>query len=187
MSSPFVVAQFNVGEHTKDTHLFWGRAVPGGATLDGLNNVPDNADINQRIDIVSYGDLVAETSDIDVTTLGHHQITNIPGLPTDASIPYEVNLTDWTMRQLIADALHPLHYIHRLPIGWHLRWNGEHNISVPGAGVDEALQYTMNVTVMSNMNWYDSAGTYMPIARPAAIAVEPQTRSWATAFADQQP
>lgn len=186
MSSPYVVAQFNVGTHSKDTHLFWGRAAPGGMTLDGLNNVPSNEAIQQRIDIVSYGDLVAETSDIDVATLSHHVIVNIPGLPTDASIPCEVNFTDWNMRQVIADALHPVHYIHRMPIGWHLRWNGEHDISVPGGSVDEAVQFSMDIAVMSNMNWYDSSGTFMPIARPPDVGVLPVTRSWASAFADQQ-
>ena len=186
MSAPHIVAQFNVGTHTKDTHLFWGRVDSGATLLDGLQ-VPPNSDINQRVDVKSYGDLVAESNDIEVTTLSHPIVININGLPADAAIDYELNFTDWNMRQVIEDALHPLHYLHRMSNGWHLRWNGEHNITVPGGGVDEAVDFTLNITVLSSMNWYDAAGVFMPIARPAAVAAPPAIRSWDTAFAAQQP
>ena len=96
------------------------------------------------VDIKDFGDLIGETNLIEVTTLSDSQVVNIPGIRSSDSIPFTCNYTKADFDKVYADEGKPLYYELEFSDGSAFVWQGQHTVGVPGKGVDEVLEFTIN-------------------------------------------
>lgn len=100
--------------------------------------------VEKVVDIKDFGDLIGETSLIETTTLSDSQVTNIPGIRSSDSIPFTCNYTKADFDKVYADEGKPLFYELEFSDGSAFVWQGQHTVGVPGKGVDEVLEFTIN-------------------------------------------
>jgi hypothetical protein len=97
------------------------------------------------VDIKDFGDLIGEVNMLETTTLSDSQVTNIPGIRSGDSIPFTCNYTKADFDKVYADEGKPLFYELTFSDGSGFTWQGQHSVGVPGKGVDEVLEFTINV------------------------------------------
>ena len=97
------------------------------------------------VDIKDFGDLIGEPSMLEVTTLADAQVVQIPGVRSGDSIPFTCNYTKADFDKVYADEGKPLYYALEFSDGSVFEWQGQHTVGVPGKGVDEVLEFTINV------------------------------------------
>jgi hypothetical protein len=97
------------------------------------------------VDIKDFGDLIGEPNMLETTTLSDSQVTQIPGLRSGDSIPFTCNYTKADFDKVYADEGKALYYELEFSDGSAFVWQGQHTVGVPGKGVDEVLEFTINV------------------------------------------
>ena len=97
------------------------------------------------VDIKDFGDLIGEPNLLETTTLSDAQVTNIPGIRSGDSIPFTCNYTKADFDKVYADEGKQLFYELDFSDGSVFAWQGQHTVGVPGKGVDEVLEFTINV------------------------------------------
>ena len=97
------------------------------------------------VDIKDFGDLIGEPNLLETTTLSDAQVTNIPGIRSGDSIPFTCNYTKADFDKVYADEGKELFYELSFSDGSAFAWQGQHTVGVPGKGVDEVLEFTINV------------------------------------------
>lgn len=97
------------------------------------------------VDIKDFGDLIGEPNLLETTTLSDGQVTNIPGIRSGDSIPFTCNYTKAEFDAVYADEGKELYYELSFSDGSGFVWQGQHTVGVPGKGVDEVLEFTINV------------------------------------------
>ncbi len=97
------------------------------------------------VDIKDFGDLIGEPNMIETTTLADQQVTQIPGIRSGDSIPFTCNYTKADFDAVYADEGKALYYELTFSDGSGFAWQGQHAVGVPGKGVDEVLEFTINV------------------------------------------
>lgn len=97
------------------------------------------------VDIKDFGDLIGEPNLLETTTLSDSQVTNIPGIRSGDNIPFTCNYTKTDFDAVYADEGKQLHYVLEFSDGSGFTWQGQHSVGVPGKGVDEVLEFTINV------------------------------------------
>ena len=96
------------------------------------------------VDIKDFGDLIGEPNMIETTTLADAQVTQIPGIRSGDSIPFTCNYTKADFDKVYADEGKPLYYELSFSDGSAFVWQGQHTVGVPGKGVDEVVEFTIN-------------------------------------------
>lgn len=96
------------------------------------------------VDIKDFGDLIGEPNLLETTTLSDAQVTNIPGIRSGDSIPFTCNYTKADFDKVYADEGKDLYYELAFSDGSAFIWQGRHTVGVPGKGVDEVLEFTIN-------------------------------------------
>lgn len=96
------------------------------------------------VDIKDFGDLIGEPNLLETTTLSDGQVTNIPGIRTGDSIPFTCNYDKETFAKVYADENKDLHFILEFSDGSQFTWEGRFTCGVPGKGVDEVIEFTIN-------------------------------------------
>lgn len=96
------------------------------------------------VDIKDFGDLIGEPNLLETTTLSDGQVTNIPGIRSGDSIPFTCNYTKADFDAVYADEGKQLYYELTFSDGSGFAWQGQHTVGVPGKGVDEVLEFTIN-------------------------------------------
>jgi hypothetical protein len=96
------------------------------------------------VDIKDFGDLIGEPNMLETTTLSDSQVTQIPGLRSGDSIPFTCNYTKADFDKVYADEGKALYYELEFSDGSAFVWQGQHTVGVPGKGVDEVLEFTIN-------------------------------------------
>ena len=97
------------------------------------------------VDIKDFGDLIGEPNLLETTTLSDAQVTNIPGIRSGDSIPFTCNYTKADFDKVYKDEGKALFYELAFSDGSAFTWQGQHTVGVPGKGVDEVLEFTINV------------------------------------------
>lgn len=97
------------------------------------------------VDIKDFGDLIGEPNLLETTTLSDGQVTNIPGIRTGDSIPFTCNYNKEDFETVYATEGKALYYKLKFSDGSGFQWQGQHTVGVPGKGVDEVLEFTINV------------------------------------------
>lgn len=103
-------------------------------------------DLTELCRIKDYPDLIGDPNLIDVTDLQDTQQTNIQGVKTSDLLTFTSNYTKEQYDKAAETEGQPGTYALRLSDGSGWTWEGEHTLGVPGHGVDEAVEFTVNVT-----------------------------------------
>jgi hypothetical protein len=100
--------------------------------------------VEKVVDIKDFGDLIGEPNMLETTTLSDAQVTQIPGIRSGDSIPFTCNYTKADFDKVYADEGKQLFYELDFSDGSAFAWQGQHTVGVPGKGVDEVLEFTIN-------------------------------------------
>ena len=97
------------------------------------------------IDIKDFPDLISDPELLETTTLSDAQVTNIPGIKGSDMLTFTYNFTKEDFAAVEADANKPLHYALEFSDGSKFTWEGQHTSGLPGKGVNEVIEATVNI------------------------------------------
>lgn len=106
--------------------------------------------------IKSYGDLFGDPNLVDTTDLEDTQQSNIPGTSTSDTIQYTCNYTKESFKAVNEKANTPGYYAQQFSDGSAFKWQGQHTMGVPGHGVDEAPEFTINVVASTDREFVET-------------------------------
>ena len=114
----------------------YGVVLKWGTSADAVEKV---------IDIKDFPDLIGEPNMLETTHLEDSQQTFIPGLKQSNTLTFTYNFTAADFAKVEADANKALHYALEFSDGSKFTWEGQHTSGVPGKGVDEVIEATVNI------------------------------------------
>lgn len=123
------------------TYLKWGKTASAVAKV---------------VDIKDFGDLSGDPNMIDVTTLSQNRQTQIPGLLTGDNIQFTVNYTSEDYKACAATEDEDLFFELTFQDGSGFKWQGKYRLSVSGKGVDEAIEFILNISVSTDMEFFET-------------------------------
>ena len=97
------------------------------------------------VDIKDFGDLIGDPNQIEVTSLSDSAQTFIAGIRTADTIQFTCNYTKEEFTLCQADENKPLYFELEFQDGASFKWQGQFTLGFSGKGVDEALEFTINV------------------------------------------
>lgn len=106
--------------------------------------VTDSA-LAKKVDIKDFPDLIGDPSMIETTTLSDEAQTFIPGVKAMDMMTFTFNLDKTTGAAVKEDEGKELYYSLEFSDGTTFKWQGKHTLGVPGKGVDEAVEGTINI------------------------------------------
>lgn len=108
--------------------------------------------------VSEYPDLSSAPDTIDVTTLMHTQQATIPALPKSdtMSFPCFMDSDAANYKAVQETAKTPAYYAVRSRSGWGWVWHGQHTVSVPGKGVDDAIAFNIDITSDGEFEFMDT-------------------------------
>lgn len=103
------------------------------------------AALEKVVDIKDFPDLIGEPNMLETTTLSDEAVTNIPGIRSSDMLTFTCNYTkaDFTAVNDLANTA--LYYSLEFSDGSKFTWQGQHTCGVPGKGVDEVIEFTINI------------------------------------------
>lgn len=114
----------------------YGVTLKWGETEDAVEKV---------IDIKDFPDLISDPELLETTTLSDAQVTNIPGIKGSDMLTFTYNFTKEDFAAVEEDANKPLHYALEFSDGSKFTWQGQHTSGLPGKGVNEVIEATVNI------------------------------------------
>ena len=101
--------------------------------------------VEKIVDIKDFPDMIGEPEMLETTTLSDAQVTNIPGIRSSDTLTFTCNYTKADFTAVNADAEKPLHYALEFSDGSKFTWQGQHTFGLPGKGVNEVVEFTINI------------------------------------------
>lgn len=101
--------------------------------------------VEKVIDIKDFPDMISDPELLETTTLSDAQVTNIPGIKGSDMLTFTYNFTKEDFAKVEADAGKPLHYALEFSDGSKFTWQGQHTSGLPGKGVNEVIEATVNI------------------------------------------
>ena len=118
----------------------------------------DSADaVEKVVDIKDFPDLIGEPELLETTTLSDAQVTNIPGIRGSDLLTFTCNYTSAEFATVKAEEGKPLFYELAFSDGSAFTWQGQHTCGLPGKGVNEVVDFTINIAVSSPVDFKASA------------------------------
>ena len=114
----------------------YGLTLQWGATADAVAQV---------VDIKDFPDLIGDPEMRETTTLSDAQVTNIPGIKGSDMLTFTCNYTSADFKAVNDDAETPLFYALEFSDGSKFTWQGQHTCGMPGKGVNEVVEFTINI------------------------------------------
>lgn len=97
------------------------------------------------VDIKDFPDLIGEPNLLETTTLADPAVTHIPGIKSSDLMAFTCNYTKEDFTAVNGDANTALYYVLEFSDGSKFTWQGQHTCGVPGKGVDEVVEFTINI------------------------------------------
>ena len=97
------------------------------------------------VDIKDFPDMIGDPEMLETTTLSDAQVTNIPGIKSSDTLTFTCNYTKADFTAVNADAETPLFYTLEFSDGSKFAWQGQHTCGLPGKGVNEVIEFTINI------------------------------------------
>ena len=101
--------------------------------------------LEKVVDIKDFPDLIGDPNMLETTTLSDEAVTNIPGIRSSDMLTFTCNYTKADFTAVNALANTPMHYSLEFSDGSKFTWQGQHTCGVPGKGVDEVIEFTINI------------------------------------------
>lgn len=108
------------------------------------------------VDIKDFPDLISDPELLETTTLSDAQVTNIPGIKGSDMLTFTCNYTSADFAAVNEDANTPLFYVLEFSDGSSFNWQGQHTCGLPGKGVNEVVEFTINIAASTAVEF--SAG-----------------------------
>ena len=105
------------------------------------------------IDIKEFPDLMGEPNMLETTTMSDSAQTFIPGIKQMDSMAFTYNYTKADFTAVNADAEKPLYYTLEFSDGSKFAWQGQHTCGLPGKGVNEVIEFTINIAASSPVDF----------------------------------
>ena len=97
------------------------------------------------VDIKDFPDMIGDPEMLETTTLSDAQVTNIPGIKSSDVLTFTCNYTKTDFTAVNADAEKSLYYTLEFSDGSKFSWQGQHTCGLPGKGVNEVIEFTINI------------------------------------------
>ena len=101
--------------------------------------------VEKKVDIKDFPDLFGDPNLLETTTLANKQQTYIPGILSSDMKAFTANYTAADFKACNDDADKDLYYSLEFSDGSKFTWQGKHTMGLPGKGVDEVIEMTINV------------------------------------------
>lgn len=125
----------------------YGVTLKWGASADAAAKV---------VDIKDFPDLIGEPEMLETTTLSDPQVTNIMGIKGSDMLTFTCNYTKADFSAVNDDAEKPMFYVLEFSDGSQFSWQGQHTCGMPGKGVNEVVEFTINIAASTAVTF--SAG-----------------------------
>ena len=102
-------------------------------------------DVEKVVDIKDFPDMIGDPNMLETTTLSDSQQTYIPGIKSADMLQFTANYTKTDFTAVNEDAETPLFYSLEFSDGSKFTWQGQHTCGLPGKGVDEVIEFTINI------------------------------------------
>ena len=101
--------------------------------------------LTKVVDIKDFPDMIGDPEMLETTTLSDAQVTNIPGIKSSDTLTFTCNYTkeDFTAVNEVAGTA--LYYALEFSDGSKFTWQGQHTCGLPGKGVNEVVEFTINI------------------------------------------
>ena len=126
----------------------YGITLKWGSSADAVEKV---------VDIKDFPDLIGEPELLETTTLSDAQVTNIPGIRGSDLLTFTCNYTSAEFAAVKAEEGKNLFYELAFSDGSAFTWQGQHTCGLPGKGVNEVVDFTINIAVSSPVDFKASA------------------------------
>ena len=106
-------------------------------------------DVEKVVDIKDFPDMIGDPNMLETTTLSDSQQTYIPGIKSADMLQFTCNYTKEDFTAVNEEAETPLFYALEFSDGSKFTWQGQHTCGLPGKGVNEVVDFTINIAVSS--------------------------------------
>lgn len=127
----------------------YGITLKWGATAEAVEKV---------VDVKDFPDMISDPELLETTTLSDAQVTNIPGIKGSDMLTFTCNYTSADFKKVNDDAGKDLHYALEFSDGSKFTWQGQHTCGLPGKGVNEVVEFTINIAASSAVEFVAAAG-----------------------------
>ena len=109
--------------------------------------------LTKVVDIKDFPDMISDPELLETTTLSDAQVTNIPGIKGSDMLTFTCNYTkeDFTAVNEVAGTA--LHYALEFSDGSKFTWQGQHTCGLPGKGVNEVVEFTINIAASTSVEF----------------------------------
>ena len=97
------------------------------------------------VDIKDFPDLIGDPNMLETTTLSDAAVTNIPGIRSSDMLTFTCNYTKEDFTAVNTKANTAMFYALEFSDGSKFTWQGQHTCGGPGKGVDEVIEFTINI------------------------------------------
>ena len=104
-----------------------------------------SSSLAKKVDIKDFPDLIGDPNLLETTTLSDAAQTYIPGIKSMDLMTFTTNFTKTDFQTCKADEGKTLFYSLEFSDGAKFTWQGQHTMGVPGKGVDEVVEATINI------------------------------------------
>ena len=101
--------------------------------------------LEKVVDIKDFPDLIGDPNMLETTTLSDEAVTNIPGIRSSDMLTFTCNYTKEDFTAVNEKANTAMYYALEFSDGSKFTWQGQHTCGVPGKGVDEVIEFTINI------------------------------------------
>lgn len=127
----------------------YGVTLKWGATSSAVAKV---------VDIKDFPDMISDPEMLETTTLSDAQVTNIPGIKGSDLLTFTCNYTSADFKKVNDDANKSLFYELAFSDGSKFTWQGQHTCGLPGKGVNEVVEFTINVAASTAVEFAAASG-----------------------------
>ena len=109
--------------------------------------------VAKKVDIKDFPDLIGDPNLLETTTLSDAAQTYIPGIKSMDLMTFTTNFTKTDFQACKADEGKTLFYSLEFSDGAKFTWQGQHTMGVPGKGVDEVIEATINIVPSTSVTF----------------------------------
>lgn len=117
-----------------------------------------SASLTKKVDIKDFPDLIGDPNLLETTTLADAAQTYIPGIKSTDMLQFTINYDKDIYTSCKADEGKALYYSLEFADGSKFEWEGQHTMGLPGKGVDEVVEATLNIVPSTVINYTGGTG-----------------------------
>ena len=103
------------------------------------------ANVAKVVDVKDFPDMLGENELLETTTLSDSMQVHIPGIKSSDTLTFTCNYSKTDFAAVNDDAETPLFYELSFSDGSKFTWQGQHTCGLPGKGVNEVIEFTINI------------------------------------------